>query len=584
MATSLAGQRPGTGSKGTIHRVGGPVVAAAVAALVYFNSVLVPFVYDDQDTVVLNPSILDLSNIRFILTHSPFRPVVNVSYALDHAVWGHAAFGYHVTNIILHATLVGLLCLFLRRACADARGRLGGDIAPCPMDHWIAFAGAVVFGTHPLMTEAVTYVSGRSELLCGVFFVGTLLIARAALERGGTLWLAAGVTAVLSVLSKEVGLVLPVVLLAYDWLVFPGDPTQRRRRTWYVFAPSIVLLALLGVYRFSVAAGPLSAEAPLLNLWTQSIVIWRYLALFFVPVGQSIMHAVHRAGSLADPKALLAISALAGLLAVAIGVRRRVPLASFGIVWFLAVIAPSSSVVALREGMAEHRVYLASAGLVMAIAGIAAANRRLSSQVRPGFPAMALLVIVCTILGGLTMARNALWRYSPNLWRDAIRHAPDMWEPHYALGDTLRAAGDCSSAVAEYETVVRMRPRHRDAHTNLGICLAQTNRVAEADAAFHRALEIDPQYARGYTNLGALALLTGQPERAREMYLRALEIEPRNTLALMQLAGLYENVFKDFQAAARMCHEARAAAPATPNVTECIERNERLATAKDAGK
>jgi Flp pilus assembly protein TadD len=159
-----------------------------------------------------------------------------------------------------------------------------------------------------------------------------------------------------------------------------------------------------------------------------------------------------------------------------------------------------------------------------------------------------------------------------------------MWEPHYALGDTLRAAGNCGAAVTEYETVVRMRPHHRDAYTNLGICLAQTNRVAEADTAFHRALEIDPQYARGYTNLGALAMLTGQPERARDMYLRALQIEPRNTLSLMQLAGLYENVFKDHQAAARMCHEARAAAPATPNVTECIERNERLAAAKDAGQ
>ena len=68
------------------------------------------------------------------------------------------------------------------------------------------------------------------------------------------------------------------------------------------------------------------------------------------------------------------------------------------------------------------------------------------------------------------------------------------------------------------------------------------------------------------------------------MYLRALEIEPANALALMQLAGLYENVFQDFHAAARMCGKARAAAPTTPNVAECVERNQRLAAAKDAGK
>jgi tetratricopeptide (TPR) repeat protein len=386
------------------------------------------------------------------------------------------------------------------------------------------------------------------------------------------------------VLSKEIGLVLPVVLLAYDWLLFPGDSAPRRRRTWFVFVPSVILVALVAAYRFSIAAGPLSAGAPLLNLWTQSIVIWRYLGLFFVPVGQSIMHAVHTVTSLGDPKALLALSALAGLAALAIAIRRRAPLMSFGILWFLAVLAPSSSVVALREGMAEHRAYVASAGVVLAIAGAASARRGVSSRVRPGLPALIMLLVACTILGVLTIRRNALWGEPASLWRDAIRHAPRMWEPRYALGDTLRAAGDCQSAVAEYEAVVQMRPQHRDAHTNLGICLAQLNRVAEADAAFHRALAIDPQYARGYTNLGALALLTGQPERARDMYLRALDIEPRNALAIMQLAGLYENVFKDFHAAARMCGEARAIAPTTPNVTECVERNQRLAAAKDAGK
>jgi Tfp pilus assembly protein PilF len=129
-----------------------------------------------------------------------------------------------------------------------------------------------------------------------------------------------------------------------------------------------------------------------------------------------------------------------------------------------------------------------------------------------------------------------------------------------------------------------MRPYHRDAHTNLGICFAQSNRHTEAEAAFHRALQIDPTFARGYTNLGALAVMAQQPERARDFYLRALDIEPRNVLSRMQLARLYENVFRDFHAAARMCGEARAIAPFTPGAAECVERNQRLAAARDAGR
>jgi Tfp pilus assembly protein PilF len=129
-----------------------------------------------------------------------------------------------------------------------------------------------------------------------------------------------------------------------------------------------------------------------------------------------------------------------------------------------------------------------------------------------------------------------------------------------------------------------MRPHHRDAHTNLGICLAQTNQLAEAETAFQRALEIDPAFARGYTNLGALALTVGQPERARGYYRRAIEVDPRNVLARMQLARLYETVFGDFHAAVRLCGEARALAPATPGVVDCVERNQRRAAARDAGQ
>ena len=225
MATPVARERARRGNKHrALNRFGGAALAAALALVVYLNALSSRSSTTTRKRCVLNPSIVDLSNIRFILIHSPFRPVVNASYALDDAIWGHTPFGYHLTNVLLHATLVVLLFLFLRRACGDARVRMGGSGEPQSMDDWIAFGGAVLFAVHPLMSEGVVYVSGRSELLCGVFFVSTLLIARAAIARGGHSGWQPVVTALLALLSKEVGLVLPVVLLAYDWLLFPGEP------------------------------------------------------------------------------------------------------------------------------------------------------------------------------------------------------------------------------------------------------------------------------------------------------------------------------------------------------------------------
>ena len=231
--------------------------------------------------------------------------------------------------------------------------------------------------------------------------------------------------------------------------------------------------------------------------------------------------------------------------------------------------------------MAEHRVYLASAGIFIAVAAIV--SRWLSPEPAPGHVARigraSVFCAVLTVLFALTVMRNRVWSDPVALWTEATVHAEGMWEPHYALADSLREAGDCTAALPEYRAVVTLHPAHRDAFTNMGICLAQTGQLEDAERAFRRVLEIDPSFPRGYTNLGALALAAGDTTRARDYYREAIAQDPGNVLARMQLASLYEKTFHDYPAAARMCGEARLLAPSTPGVVECMERNQRLAAA-----
>lgn len=551
-----------------------PAVAAALACAAYLNALDNPFVYDDHDTVIANRSLADLSNIRFILVYSPFRPLVNASYALDRWLWGYRPLGYHLTNIGLHVAAVVLLYAWIRRLLSDTGSARYASLA--------AFTGAALFAVHPLQTEAVAYVSGRSELMCAVWFIAALLLARDAIFSGNRVRGAvAAACGVLAIASKETGLVLPLVFLAYDWLLRPDDDAARRRRLWRVIVPVFALFAAMAVYRFMTLPGILggSVMAPVLNGMTQATVIWRYAGLLAWPAGQSIMHAVHRVTSVLDPLSWVALAALVLASAAAFRLRKSYPVISFGIVWFLIVLAPSSSVVPLREGMAEHRVYLASAGIFIAVA--ASMGRWLERDPGPSpLVRRALAGAVCvvlTMLCALTVMRNRVWSNPVALWAEASLHAEGMWEPHYALADSLREAGDCGAAVPEYRKVVTLQPAHRDAHTNLGICLAQTGKLEEAEEAFRRVLEIDPAFPRGYTNLGALALVAGDTTRARDYYREAIAQDPGNVLARMQLASLYENTFHDYHAAARMCGEARLLAPSTPGVAECVERNQRLA-------
>jgi tetratricopeptide (TPR) repeat protein len=236
--------------------------------------------------------------------------------------------------------------------------------------------------------------------------------------------------------------------------------------------------------------------------------------------------------------------------------------------------------------MAEHRVYLASAGVFIVVAqamGRWVEGRPLSRGVLPAGYAITLFGVLAALFV-LTLERNRVWASPVALWTEATVHAQGMWEPHYALADSLRESGDCARAVAAYRQVVELHPAHRDSYINLGICLAETGQPAEAERSFRRALEIDPSFARGYTNLGALALMEGDVERARDFYREAIAQDPANVLARMQLASLYEHTFQDYRSAARMCGEARLIAPSTPGVAACMERNQQLAAARDAGR
>lgn len=549
------------------------VAAVGLALAAYLNSLDNPFVYDDTDTILLNRSLTDLSNVRFILVYSLFRPVVNISYAIDRALWGFTSFGFHVTNVALHAVAVGLFFGCCTRAFADARRATSTETIA--ESDWPAFIASALFAVHPMLTEGAGYVSGRSEVLCAVGFLGALILARRAIQTGSMRSSAGALAASAFALgSKETAGALPVVLLAYDaWILSPAQPAVAegfRRRIWRLYVPVFAVLAVAAAVRLRtlVSAEALIGRGPIDNLLTQAIVIWRYVALLVLPVGQTIMHEVHFVTSLADPLALAALGALVALVVIAYRMRAESPLVAFGIVWFLAVLAPSSSIIPLREGMAEHRVYLASGGFFIVAALLA---RPLATRAAARL-AMCVVVIVCAFL---TVQRNVVWSSATTLWAEAAETAKSTWEPHYAYADALRETGQCGEAIPEYRRVLDERPAHRDAVTNLGICLAETGDFAGAERAFHSVLDIDPSWPRGYTNLGALAIKRGDPERARDWYRAALERDPKNVLARLQLASLDESVFHDYGQAAQLCGEVLIYEPFHAAAAECVARNRR---------
>jgi hypothetical protein len=459
--------------------------ASLLAGLLYLNALHNPFVYDDHHTVVANPSLQDLTNVRAIALHALTRPILNLSYAVDYAVWGAGPLGFHVTNVLLH--MVNVMLLFVL-AWQFARSTV------------VAFASALLFAVHPMMTEAVGYISGRSEVLSATFFILGLICGRRWILGHGTRWAVVTILVWAAMLAtKELGAMFPFVLFCYDRLVVRGSRDDMRRRLLTIHLPLMTITVVAGIIRLLVLArveypGQVALHWDYLLLALD--VVRRYVGLIVFPSGQTIFHEVAAIHGIFDPRALVAVGLLGILAAIVWGLRQSQGLVSFGILWFLLVLVPSAVLTVLDQGepMAEHRVYVASCGLFLAVgsatgsltAWLATADPRLMRLARAGF---ALVVLS---LGLQTVLRNRVWSSPVALWSESVDRAPNHYRPRLLLGEALEDEGRRDEAAAQFKTAIRLRPTDSTGHLKLGRNLAQMGQFAAARQHFLEAIAIDP--------------------------------------------------------------------------------------------
>lgn len=566
------------GSATTHHRLGWRdallcVIAGVLVWIVYTSALHNSFVYDDYRMIIENASIHDVSDLRAIVLHEVTRPLVNLSFAVDHAIWGSQPFGFHLTNVVLHCVNVVLL-FFMASRLASERARDDGN-----SPRLIAFVAASVFAVHPLMTGAVGYISARSEVLCAtLLFLAFLSAQRWIRQGGGTWWLLTLALWVAAVLTRELAAVLPIVLFAYDRLFIDDGQPGKRHRWWRLHAPLIGLSAAAAVIRLAVFAYVEHPDETVL-LWSaildQAIVSWRYAALFVNPSGQAIYHEVRPVLSMWDPRGLLALCAVAFVVTMAWYARRVDRLARFGIIWFFLLLVPSSflSVLGSGDGMQEHRVYVAGCGLFLIVGSTIGWLMAFLSRTRLTRGLVHAVIVVGLLwLGGRAVVRNLMWGDPVALWREASLLAPNDGIPQTALAQELERGGRYEEAVEAFKKALHLRPKAPLAYLNLGVCLAVLQRFDEATATFEQLRSIEAQSTIVSTGLGAVAMLSGQRAQARAHFLEALQRDPSDILTLQWLALLEEEA-GDAEAALRRCEEIQSLSPRKHSNEDCIRRN-----------
>lgn len=531
------------------------LIALAVVAA-YHAAWRAPFIFDDLPAIVQNPTLHSLGT-----AWSPppgglpvsGRPLVNVTLALNHALGGLAPAGYHAVNLGLHVlaawTLFGLVChTWRRRAPEEDEATIAG---------W-AGAVALLWALHPLQTAAVTYIAQRAEVLAALCYLLTLAaFARVATSPPSRGWgVVSVVCCLLGMLSKETMVTAPVVVLLYDRVFVAGSfaSAWRARRGLYLgYAATWIVLAWLvaaAQSRGGTAGFGLNVT-PWAYALTQTEAIARYLGLVFWP---SPLVFDYGPALTRDWGVVAAAGTLLVLLLAAVGwLWRRWPAGGFLGAAFFLLLAPSSSFVpVVTQTIAEHRMYLALAVPLIAVA--VGLRRGLGPR------GWVVLGVAAVALGAVTSARNADYASAFDLWRDTVAKRPDNFRARYNLGLQWLERGRPDEAVAETREAARRTPENPDAHFNLALMLTRTGQPAEAVVAAETSLRLRPGAADGWLALGNALLAAGRGGEAVPAFARAVEIAPQSFAARNNLGSALARLGRGEEAVAQFT-EARRLRP-----------------------
>lgn len=535
-------------------RVGPPVAIAIVTFFVFAPSLWNQFLnWDDSINFVNNPSYRGLgwTNLRWMATTflmGQWIPLTWLTLGIDYSLWQMNPFGYHLTNILLHAATAAAWYLAAKRLLTAAAPRSGPALVAAG-----AGAAALFFALHPLRAESVAWVTERRDVLSGFFFMLALLTyvhSRADLGRPG-LWLKVSIGCyALAALSKSVVVTFPLVLLLLD--VYP-----LRRLDIGRWATRVTLrLAAEKIPYFAIALG-----TGLMAIWAQrwnsfltpldrlplvdrSVVVlysvWFYFTKTLAPIGLSPLYELPLRVPLIEPRFLVpALGALA--LAVAALVLGRIyPAVAVAWLAYLVMLAPVSGILHNGHQLAHDRYsYLAclpwaillGGGVMLLLAACQADGlRRVLARTACG-----LLTAWLLTLGFLTSGQVKVWRDDDTLWRYALEGDPDCSICHANLGVSLLNRGLPQLAVPHFEEAIRLRPDRVRNHGNLGIAFMRLGRPREALAEFRKVLVKHPDDLNIRNNAAVCLLELGRHSEAQAEFRAILEQDPGNLLARTNL-------------------------------------------------
>ena len=519
-------------------RRGFALVPVVLAVLTSANQLWNSFAYDDTTQILKNDLIKNLSNLPLLFTTSVwsfmrediykgdsyFRPLFTALLTANYAMFGETAWGWHLVSILLHA-LTTMLVFIVVRELTERK--------------WLALVTALLFAVHPAHAESVAWLSGATDLLLGIFaLTGFYFYLEYRKNKRGYLIAIALVSYLLALLSKDMAIVLPIVI-AYCELIYFRESLPLRLRLARALMLGGSFAGPLTVYLFMrrQAIGGLVFQGQgtdfLVGGWvpTLPIVVAKYIKLIAVPVDYSIHHYTNPVQSMMSsgfiwPLVLVVIAAAAVWLSKS----RDLAFATF---WFILWLAPALLAVRVWHPLylvQERYLYVPSMGFCLAIAlGIEWLAKRSSFKVPWPITAAGCTVALVVLFSVLYVNQNRVWHDTITLFQNSVVSNPRSPYPRTALSIEYFRAGNTRAAEREASAALDLDPACSDAYINLSYYAASSGdidraiRYLERGEAALASVGGPNTLHRFYRNLGMLYEKRKDLDRAEQYFRLSVE-------------------------------------------------------------
>lgn len=507
---------------------------------IYINTLKNGFVYDDGQTIVSNIMIRNLDNLPQLFKkdyslragEKSYRPVVTFSYFLDYAFFNLTPWGFHLTNILLHAANGALFYFFLLFLIGK------------PLKVGLSISTSLLFISHPVLSESVNVISFREELLVFFFYIATLhlyfSIKSTSLQPSAikARYFLSCLTYFLALFSKEMAITLPIIIYCYE-LIY----TDKKSGYWFLnpinrYSVGYIVVTLVYIFfRFFYYHNPNGDESTFGGIHERLLTIpWllqSYLKLFLFPISLSADYSIMPVVSFFSQSFIIPVIVLMSFFLFSLKKYNKNII--FGLLFFLVTLIPVYNIVSIHNPLAERYLYLPCAGLAIVVGSLIpyVIDTRRSFSILP----LAIILIIFSIS---IVKRNTIWESEHSLWTDTVKKMPHSSRAHTNLGVAYQKEGDAEAAIYQQQVALKLNPDYPSAHNNIGLAYRMTGRFTEALEEFKTAIRLRPDSARYYNNLGDVYVDLSSYKEAIRSYQSAIALNPYHPSAHFNLGTAYQ--------------------------------------------